>query len=213
MHGSTSHKLMHESDGYGVGLVCTWSGQLDHGARNWVTYTCNVAIKSLVAIGSTCYALGGYTEGSFFNEVHYASVDDLLGNGCTSQPDHPQWYGNSHKHTKSAWKMLPNTLRYRPGAAVLAGNLFTVGGQETAELITDISIQKRSKFTCTFPPLILDSCQWLTCPSIRSSSGCFVANRDSGDRRLDWGLVTRIQCWQCGYSIQGYPTSQINFAS
>ena len=28
---------------------------------------------------------------------------------------------------------------------------------------------------------------------------------------MDRGLVIRIQCWQCGYSIQGHPTSQINY--
>ena len=40
------------------------------------TGCCNI---SLVAIGNTCYALGGYSC-PYLNQVLYASVDDLLGN-------------------------------------------------------------------------------------------------------------------------------------
>ena len=35
--------------------------------------------------------------------------------------------------TQSAWKTLPNTLTYRPAAAVLAGNLLAVGGEEISK--------------------------------------------------------------------------------
>jgi hypothetical protein len=93
--------------------------------------------KSLVAIGNICYALGGYTVGINFNEAIYASVDDLLGNAVpANQTTHS---GTRSNKTKSAWKTLPNTPRYRPAAAVLAGNLFAVGGQETSEFIISAS--------------------------------------------------------------------------
>ena len=35
---------------------------------------------SLLPIGNTCYALGGYKNPSCLNQALYASVDDLLGN-------------------------------------------------------------------------------------------------------------------------------------
>ena len=76
--------------------------------------------KSLVAIGNMCYALGGYTDGTFFNEALYASVDDLLGNAVPAN----QTTHSGSSDTQSAWKTLPNTPTYRPAAAVLAGHLF-----------------------------------------------------------------------------------------
>ena len=80
-------------------------------------------VISLVAIGNTCYALGGYS-GSNLNQALYASIDDLLGNAVPA---------NQTTHSRScAWKRLPNTPTYRPTAAVLAGNLLTVGGTETS---------------------------------------------------------------------------------
>ena len=81
---------------------------------------------SLVAIGSTCYALGGYS-GSHLNQALYASVDDLLGNAVPAN----QTTHSGSSDTQSAWKTLPNTPTYRPAAAVLAGNLLAVGGSET----------------------------------------------------------------------------------
>ena len=83
---------------------------------------------SLVAIGNTCYALGGY-DGSRLSQVLYASVDDLLGNAeSANQTTH-----SGSSDTQSAWKTLPNTPTYRPATAVLAGNLFAIGGDETSE--------------------------------------------------------------------------------
>ena len=85
---------------------------------------------SLVAIGNTCYVLGGYFEGSHLNQALYASVDDLL---CNSVPVNQNTHGargSSDTH-QSAWKALPNTPNYRPAAAVLAGNLLTIGGRES----------------------------------------------------------------------------------
>ena len=79
---------------------------------------------SLVAIGNACYALGGW-NGSRLNQTLYASVDELLGNAVPANHS-----GSSD--TQSAWKTLPNTPRYRPAAAVLAGNLLAIGGQETS---------------------------------------------------------------------------------
>ena len=79
---------------------------------------------SLVAIGNTCYALGGFS-GSNVNQALYASVDNLLGNAVPAN--------QTTSETQSAWKKLPNTPTYQPGAAVLAGNLFAIGGDETSE--------------------------------------------------------------------------------
>ena len=81
--------------------------------------------KFLVAIGNTCYSLGGW-NGSYLNQALYASVDDLLGNAVPA---------NQTTHNgQSAWKILPNTSTYQPAAAVLAGNLLAIGGNETSEL-------------------------------------------------------------------------------
>ena len=82
----------------------------------------------LVAIGNTCYALGGY-GGSYLNQALYASVDDLLGNAVPAN----QTTHSGSSDTQSAWKTLPNTPTYRPAAAVLAGNLLAIGGKETPE--------------------------------------------------------------------------------
>ena len=84
---------------------------------------------SLVAIGNTCYALGGYKYPSSLNQALYASVDDLLRNAVpANQPTH-----SGSSDTQSAWKTLPNTPIYRPAAAVLVGNLLAIGGNETSE--------------------------------------------------------------------------------
>ena len=84
---------------------------------------------SLVAIGNTCYALGGY-NGSRLNQVLYASVDDLLRNAVPAN----QTTHSGSSDTQSAWKTLPNTPTYRPAAAVLAGNLLAVGGVAKKEV-------------------------------------------------------------------------------
>ena len=83
---------------------------------------------SLVAIGNTCYALGGY-NGSHLNLALYASVDDLLRNAVPAN----QTTHSGSSDTQPAWKMLPSTPTYRPAAAVLAGNLLAIGGKETSE--------------------------------------------------------------------------------
>ena len=84
---------------------------------------------SLVDIGNTCYALGGFV-GSHLNQVFYASVDDLLGNAVPiNQTTH-----SGSSDTQSAWKTLPNTPTYGPTATVLAGKLLAVGGRETSGL-------------------------------------------------------------------------------
>ena len=81
----------------------------------------------LVAIGNTCYALGGY-GGSHLNQALYASVDDLLRNAVPAN----QTTHSGSSDTQSAWKTLPNTPTYRPAAAVLASNLLAIGGYETS---------------------------------------------------------------------------------
>ena len=84
---------------------------------------------SLVIIGNTCYALGGYKHPSHLNQVLYASVEDLLHNAV---PANQTNHSRSSANTQSAWKTLANTLNYRPAAAVLAGNLLAIGGKETS---------------------------------------------------------------------------------
>ena len=84
---------------------------------------------SLVAIGNTCYALGGFNGSRRLNQALYASVDGLLGNAVpVNQTTH-----SGSSDTQSAWKTLPNTPTYQPAAAVLAGNLLAIGGRETPE--------------------------------------------------------------------------------
>ena len=85
---------------------------------------------SLVAIGNTCYALGGYEGPSHLNQALSASVDDLLRNAL--RPANQTTHSGS-SDTQSAWKTLPNTPTCEPAAAVLAGNLLAVGGRETSE--------------------------------------------------------------------------------
>ena len=80
------------------------------------------------AIGNTCYALGGY-NGSHLNQALYASVGDLLHNAVPAN----QTTRSGSSDTQSAWRRLPNTPTYRPAAAVLAGNLLAIGGNETSE--------------------------------------------------------------------------------
>ena len=82
---------------------------------------------SLVAVGNTCYALGG-SDGSNLNQALYASVDDLLGNAVPAK----QTTHSGSSDTQSAWKMLPNIPTYCPTAAVLAGNLLAIGGEKTS---------------------------------------------------------------------------------
>ena len=88
---------------------------------------------SLVAIGNTCYALGGFNN-LRLNQALYASVDDLLGNAVPAN----QTTHSGSSDTQSAWKTLPNTPTYRPAATMLAGNLLTIGGKETSRGGTDM---------------------------------------------------------------------------
>ena len=84
---------------------------------------------SLVAIGNTCYVLGGYKYLSRLNQALYASVGDLLRNAVPAN----QTTHSDSSDTQSVWKMLPNTPTYWPAAAVLAGKLLAIGGNETSE--------------------------------------------------------------------------------
>ena len=81
---------------------------------------------SVVAIGNTCYALGGVDYPFHLNQALYASVDDLLGNAVPANR-------TTCSDTQSAWKTLPNTPTYGPAATVLAGNLLAIGGKETSD--------------------------------------------------------------------------------
>ena len=85
---------------------------------------------SLVAIGNTCYALGGYRNELHLNQAFYASVDNLLLNAVPAN----QTTHSGSSVTQSAWKILPDTPTYQPTAAVLAGQLLAVGGNETEKI-------------------------------------------------------------------------------
>ena len=82
---------------------------------------------SVVAIGNTCYVLGGYKESSLpLNQALFASVDDLLCNTVpVKQPIH-----SGSRDTQSTWKTLTNTPTYRPAVGVLAHSLLAIGGKE-----------------------------------------------------------------------------------
>ena len=86
---------------------------------------------SLVAMGNTCYALGGFQYkmvAANLNQALYASVDNLI---CHAVPaDQATYSGSSDTIAQSAWKTLPNTPNYQPTAALLAGNLLAIGGNE-----------------------------------------------------------------------------------
>ena len=83
---------------------------------------------SPVVIGNKCYALGGYSRPSYLNQALYASINNLVQNSVpASQTTHS---GSSDSF--SAWKTLANTPTYWPAAAVLAGNLLAIGGDETS---------------------------------------------------------------------------------
>ena len=84
---------------------------------------------SIVAIGNTCYALGGY-NGSSLNQALYASIDDLLDTALPANQTTSCRAGSIG--IQSAWKTLPNTRTYGPTAVVLAGSLLAIGGKETS---------------------------------------------------------------------------------
>ena len=90
------------------------------------TDCCNI---SFVAIDNKCYVIGGYKEPYHLNQALCASVDDLLGNTIPAN----QTTRSDSSDTQSAWKALPNTPTYQPTAAVLAGNLLSIGGKETSK--------------------------------------------------------------------------------
>ena len=93
------------------------------------TAGCNM---SLVAVGNTCYAVGGYKHPSHLNRALYASVDDLLHNAVPA--NHTNCGDGSP--IQSAWKALPDTPTYQPAAALLVNKLLAVGGKETSKLGT-----------------------------------------------------------------------------
>ena len=87
---------------------------------------------SLIAIGNTCYALGGYmyNDTHLNNMLYYASIDVFL---CNAVPADQTNHTQGSSVSQSAWKVLPNTPTYGPVAAMLAGNLLAMGGCEIPE--------------------------------------------------------------------------------
>ena len=80
--------------------------------------------QSLVIISDTCYALGG-KDPLRLNQVHYASIDDLLGKAV---PANQTTHSGSSVNTQSDWKTLANTPTYGPAAVML----HAIGGEETS---------------------------------------------------------------------------------
>ena len=89
---------------------------------------------SLVAVGNTCYIIGGsygFRENTtFLNQALYASIDDLLDSTVAAS--------ESTSHSGMIWKSLPDTPRYVPTAAVLAGGLLAIGGGDQPRGGTDM---------------------------------------------------------------------------
>ena len=85
---------------------------------------------SLIAIGNTCYVLGGLKYPSYLNQAHYASVDDLFHNAV---PANQTGTHSGGIDTQSAWKTLPDTPTYGPNAVMLFEHLLAVGGVETSD--------------------------------------------------------------------------------
>ena len=84
---------------------------------------------SLIAIGNTCYALGGFRFPSKLNEMLYAFIDDLVSNSAPAS----QTTLSGISDTQLIWKSLPNTPTYGPAAAMLTGNILAMGGKEIAD--------------------------------------------------------------------------------
>ena len=82
------------------------------------------ACMSLVSIGNTCYATGGYygfqENTTFLKEALHASMDDLLHSSTAAK--------EPICGSRLIWKSLPDTPRYIPTAGVLAGRLLAIGG-------------------------------------------------------------------------------------
>ena len=91
---------------------------------------------SLVAIGDTCYALGGLNlePRVYISQSNSTSVDNLVGTATPSIQSSPIYESDlDDENIVSSWKEHPDTPTYRPTGAVLAGNLIAVGGTETDE--------------------------------------------------------------------------------
>ena len=86
---------------------------------------------SLVAIGDTCYVLGGYND-SYLNQALYVSAVDLL---CNAEPaDQTTGTHSGSSDAQVAWKILPNIPTYLPAVAVLNYNLLVaMGGRGTSK--------------------------------------------------------------------------------
>ena len=85
---------------------------------------------SMVTIGNTCYILGGYKGQAYLNQALCASVEDLLHNAVPAN----QTIQSDSSDSLSAWKTLPNTPTYQPGAAtLLTNNLLLIGGSANSD--------------------------------------------------------------------------------
>ena len=140
---------------------------------------------SLVAVGNTCCVLGGCNGPHHLNQALHSSVDNLLGNAVPASLTTSR---RGSSHTRSVWKILPNTPTYGPAAAVLAGNLLAIGGKETSNLGG-----KFKKEICMYSP---STNSWIfindlpaslsdTAAAVLSSTEILVIGGEEGGHRLN----------------------------
>ena len=89
---------------------------------------------SLVAIGNTLYALGGFDGEQHLAQCFHTLVDDLLQSTFTNTPNTRNIAGDpDNDNTPSSWRELSDMPTYDPTGAELAGNLIAVGGVKSAD--------------------------------------------------------------------------------
>ena len=82
---------------------------------------------SMVITDDKCYAIGGHKVPSYLNHALFASVENLLSNAMpVDQTNSTSNGGNAENEL--ACKTLPNTISFNPATAILAGNIFSLGG-------------------------------------------------------------------------------------
>ena len=84
---------------------------------------------STIAIGNTCYLVGGWSTGGSSRKVYRVCLDDLISQAV------PQAAGTSAPSTPSPWTTMPDTPLSSSTAVCLNGALMTVGGSKYSTTI------------------------------------------------------------------------------
>ena len=124
-------EMMIVAGGYSSGVDVNIVEMLKFGTMQWcrtnpLPTVCREI--SMVSVGNTCYAVGGYRFPFRLNQALCASISDLI---RSAVPASQTTHGGS-SGSLSAWNTLPHTPSYRPAAAVLAGSLLAIGGGESS---------------------------------------------------------------------------------